>query len=334
MMKKLFWLLPILAGLLIMAVIALYSYSHHQMTRPLKLEQAELFEVKSGFSLGTIGRQFVKNDWLDTRFWLRFYSKFHPELGQIKEGVYLIEPKTSLHDAIKLIVSGNEHQFKITFIEGSKFSEWLTALASAPYLKQTLPKLSHDQIAQKLQIDSEAIEGWLFPETYAYTAGMTDIDLLKIAHQKMDSVLNQLWTERQGDLPYDTPYQVLIMASIIEKETGQLAEQPTIAAVFVNRLRKKMRLQTDPTVIYGLGERYDGNITKAHLRQKTRYNTYRINGLPPTPIAMPGRSAIEAALNPDGSDYLYFVSKGNGWHQFSKTLAQHNKAVAKYQLGQ
>jgi len=176
------------------------------------------------------------------------------------------------------------------------------------------------------------LEGWLFPDTYHYHNNDTASSVLKRAAVKMQQVLEDAWHERSDDLPYDTAYKALIMASIIEKETGLASERPLIASAFVNRLNTNMRLQTDPTVIYGIGADFDGDIKSKDLRDYTPYNTYRINGLPPTPIAMPSKAAILAAVNPPQSDYVYFVSKGDGSHQFSTTLKQHNVAVNTYIL--
>jgi len=317
--------------LALFGVIATLAYQFDQALKaPLAIEKNSFIEVVPGSSISAFAKQLTHKKWIATRFWLRNYGRLFPQNANIKAGTYLIVKGSTLGQLLAQLVEGKEHQFSITFIEGTRFKDALMILAGHPYISQTMKGRSINEIALKLGIDAENPEGWLFPDTYAFTAGTLDITLLKRAHVNMQTQLNGLWEQRAENLPYDTPYQALIMASIIEKETSYVAEQPIISSVFVNRLRKKMRLQTDPTVIYGLGERYSGDITRAHLREKTAYNTYRINGLPPTPIAMAGLSALQATLNPVTSDYLYFVSGGDGKHVFSKTLAEHNIAVKRY----
>jgi len=201
--------------------------------------------------------------------------------------------------------------------------------------QKLLSKLKGKPLAEQIDligIDAENPEGWFFPDTYQFVSGDSDVDILKRANQKMKSLLEIAWHGRQSGLPYKSAYEALIMASIVEKETGAPEEREQIAGVFVRRLEKKMRLQTDPTVIYGLGDSYEGNITRQHLRGPTPYNTYVISGLPPTPIANPGGAALYAALNPAEGDALYFVARGNGYHQFSKTLAEHQAAVREFQI--
>ncbi|OJI45892.1 putative aminodeoxychorismate lyase [Vibrio vulnificus] len=203
-------------------------------------------------------------------------------------------------------------------------------MAQDPYLVHELAGLSEAEIAKRLEIPYEKLEGLFLAETYHYTYGTSDVELLKRAHEKLNRVLDKHWQQRQDKLPLKNSYEALILASIIEKETAIDEERERVASVFVNRLNKRMRLQTDPTVIYGMGEAYDGNIRKKDLRTPTPYNTYVINGLPPTPIAMAGEASIAAALNPENSSYLYFVASGKGGHVFSKTLAEHNRAVRAY----
>ena len=262
------------------------------------------------------------------RLWLRG----HPELVAIKSGTYEIKEGAPLKDTLSLFASGKEFHFSLTFVEGSRFEDWQKQLSSAPYLEGLTVEQSEADLAQELGIENGKLEGWFLPETYAYTTHASDLSLLRRAHQDMETFLQQSWEKRQANLPYKTPYEALIMASIIEKETGQPDERAQIAAVFVNRLRLGMKLQTDPTVIYGVKDRYDGNIRRSDLTDKNPYNTYVIDGLPPTPIAMPGKASIEAALNPLTSDYLYFVAKGGGAHYFSKTLDEHNRAVREFIL--
>jgi len=322
-------LISLFLGCLII-IIVFFSLLEKQLNKKIPIQHEQLLTVEKGSSIASFAKILVNKGWLENRFWLRSYARLNPDKVRIKAGTYQLVPDISLSSLLELVSTGKEYQFSMTFIEGSTFKEWLEKIQQEPRLSHSLPTLSVEDVIQGLNIKSSNPEGWFFPETYAFTQGTLDIDLLKRAYTVMQQKLAQLWQKRMNGLPYENPYQALIMASIIEKETSYLAEQPLIASVFINRLAKKMRLQTDPTVIYGLGERYQGDITRAHLREKTAYNTYRINGLPPTPIAMPGISAIEAALNPATSDYYYFVSQGNGKHVFSKTLTEHNIAVRNF----
>lgn len=297
---------------------------------PLTIEKNSFLTVKPGSSISSFANKLEKNKWVTSSIWLKNYGRIFPQKVNIKTGTYLVTKGTTLSQLIAQVVGGKEHQFSVTFIEGTRFQDALVILAEHPHIQQSLKGKTIYEVAKKLGIKSANPEGWLFPDTYAFTANTPDTVLLQRAHKNMQTQLNDLWRSKAENLPYKTAYEALIMASIIEKETSYVAEQPLISSVFVNRLRKKMRLQTDPTIIYGLGERYKGDITYAHKREKTAYNTYRINGLPPTPIAMAGLSALRATLHPATSDYFYFVSGGNGKHVFSRTLAEHNAAVRNY----
>src|SRR5699024_3021859 len=246
----------------------------------------------------------------------------------IKAGTYLLKPGMNIHQMLLLLVSGKEMRLTVQFIEGTRLSDWLAVLAKAPYLKQTITDTSEQGIAKALNISGvQNAEGWFYPDTYQYTPYSTDIELLNRAYQKMQKELALVWQNRVADLPYKTPYELLIMSSIIEKETGLDEERRLVASVFINRLKRGMRLQTDPTVIYGIKDRYDGNIRRKDLQDNNAYNTYLISGLPPTPIAMPSFASLQAAAKPANTSYLYFVATGqHGKHKFTATLQEHNQA--------
>ncbi|MCE7601455.1 endolytic transglycosylase MltG [Vibrio fluvialis] len=330
MIKK---LVSLLFTLLALAAVG-YFYVTKQvdvyLSQPLDIQSEQLVTIPSGTSLNGALSLMTKHGWIDSQFAEKLVRRFHPELTQIKAGTYQLMPDMKLAQALKLLVSGKEHQFAITFVEGSRFSEWVAILEQNEQLKHTLTESSEADIAKQLGIEQSKLEGLFLAETYHFTKGVSDLDILKRAHRKLEGILNSAWETRQENLPLTSPYQALILASIIEKETAVESERERIASVFVNRLNKRMRLQTDPTVIYGMGDNYDGNIRKKDLRAPTPYNTYVINGLPPTPIAMPGEASIRAALNPEQSAYLYFVASGNGGHVFSKNLTEHNRAVRAY----
>ncbi len=330
MLKKL-----IALGLVIIVLfLGAYGYVTHQVanyiSQPLKLESPQLFTVKQGTSLNRVLAQLESENLVEHQFYAKLLRFQYSDLTQIKAGTYQLTPGTNLLTALHIFTSGKEHQFAITFVEGSQFKEWRAALRNAQYLVHVTDDMSEEEIAKALGIKQPLLEGLFLAETYHYTQGASDLDILKRAHRKLEAILDKAWSSKQDDLPLKTPYEALILASIIEKETAVESERKRVASVFINRLKRRMRLQTDPTVIYGMGDDYNGNIRKKDLREPTPYNTYVINGLPPTPIAMPGSASIDAALNPEQSQYLYFVASGNGGHVFSKTLAEHNRAVRAY----
>lgn len=251
----------------------------------------------------------------------------------IKAGSYSVKQGITPNQLLTKLVRGEVTQGEVLLVEGWTFRQWRARLDQHPDLKHETLGLSEAEIANRLGIDGGKLEGWLLPDTYLFDKQSSDIELLARAHRAMKNKLDLAWNERAPGLPYKTPYEVLIMASIVEKETGRSDDRAQVAGVFVNRLRKGMLLQTDPTVIYGLGETFDGNLRKRDLQTDTPYNTYARSGLPPTPIAMPGLASIQAALHPSANDMLYFVARGDGSSHFSRTLDEHNKAVSKYQKG-
>jgi len=252
--------------------------------------------------------------------------------GRLHAGEYALPRGITPRELLRRMAAGEVVQHRFTIVDGWTFRQLRLALANEAGLQQTLPGSSDEDIARRLDIADARPEGWFLPETYSFVKGESDFDVLQRAHAAMKKTLDQLWPQRSADVRLDSPYQALILASIVEKETAQPAERAQIAGVFVRRLKFGMRLQTDPTVIYGMGENYAGNIRRSDLETDTPYNTYTRDGLPPTPIALPGSVALQAALHPAPGDALYFVARGDGSHEFSPTLDAHNRAVQKYQL--
>ena len=249
----------------------------------------------------------------------------------IQAGTYRLDRPLTPLEILDKLARGDVMMIEVRFIEGTTLRQWLAQLAKEPRVKQTLAGKAEPEVRAAVGA-AGPLEGWLFPDTYRFAPGTSDAEILKRAHGAMKKRLDEAWQAKAPDLPLKTPYEALILASIVEKETGVAAERPLVASVFANRLRKGMRLQTDPTVIYGMGESFDGNIRKKDLTADTPWNTYTRDGLPPTPIAMPGLGSLQAAVRPAESDMLYFVGKGDGTHQFSRTLEEHNRGVTRYQL--
>ena len=269
---------------------------------------------------------------LVTPVWLlRWYTRAIGVAPRLQAGEYLVAEGETLGHLLDRVVRGDVVQRRVTLIEGSTFRQALTRLHQAPKLSQRLANLTDAEIKTRLGVTQTRLEGLFLPDTYVYVAGMTDADVLQRARDRLQAILREEWQGRLGGLPYANPYAALIVASLVEKETGQAADRGAIAAVFAERLRLGMKLQTDPSVIYALGARFDGNLTRADLAIDDPYNTYVHAGLPPSPIALVGRAALHATLHPRPSDDLFFVARGDGSSEFSSTLAAHEKAVARYQ---
>lgn len=264
-------------------------------------------------------------------WWLRAWFRFNPETAGVRSGTFAVDSSLSLEGLSDVLRNGTEIQLQVTLVEGETFQEFWQKLNGTEGIVAS--ELTETEVAELLGSERDKLEGLLLPETYFFVTDTPAEEIVKRAYQALEEVLEAQWQARAEDLPINNAYEALILASIIEKETGAKHERPRIASVFVNRLNIGMRLQTDPTVIYGMGDRYNGRIRRADLREATAYNTYVIPALPPTPIAMASEDAIHAALNPEHSPYFYFVAKGGGEHYFSKTLKEHNRAVRKYILG-
>lgn len=293
----------------------------------------ETYLVKSGSTFRSLARQLYERRAVPEPYTITWIAYLTGRSRQIKAGEYRFRQGITLTELLDQVVAGRVVEYPITFVEGWTFRQLLKALEAAPKLTHTLGGLSPAQVMAKIGHPGLHPEGRFFPDTYYYSLGHTDVHVLTRAFERMQALIKEEWERRDPDLPLSNADEALILASIVEKETGRPDERNLIAGVFVNRLRKGMKLQTDPTVIYGMGTSFDGNIRLKDLRHDTPYNTYTRAGLPPTPIAMPGRASVAATLHPARTPALYFVSRGDGSHVFSATLQEHTAAVTKYQLG-
>jgi len=295
---------------------------------PITLSTGVNFEIQPGRSIKTLARQLEQQQIIRSARYFTWMARLSGQAQQIKAGDYALKAG-SPEALLAQFVAGKSRQYSLAVIEGWATKDLLQAMSKSPHLKHDLHDKTAEDIMAALNYPGHA-EGRFYPDTYYFPKGMTDTAFLRRAYVKMHTTLEQEWDNRAADLPLKSAYEALILASIVEKETGVPEERDKVAGVFINRLNKGMRLQTDPTVIYGMGERYKGNIRKKDLRQRTPYNTYVIRGLPPTPIALPGQAAIHATLHPEKHRYLYFVATGVGGHTFSASYKAHNRAVKAY----
>jgi UPF0755 protein len=332
-MKKRFLLLALLLPIVLLGAVALWMVQFADRPLQMRGDQVEL-TVPRGASMREVARR-VADSGVDINptafYWM---ARIGGHAGQIKAGSYALQRGITPRQLIDKFVRGDVIVLTVALIEGWTFRQVRAALAAHPDLEHAADGMSDEQILRHIGAAESHPEGLFFPDTYGFHRGDSDLDVLQQAHAQMRRHLDAAWEARQPGLPFKTPYEALTLASIVEKETGLESDRPMIASVFVNRLRAGMLLQTDPTVIYGLGERFDGNLRRRDLTSDTPYNTYTRPGLPPTPISMPGLAAIRAVLDPPDSKFYYFVARGDGSSEFSRNLAEHNRAVRRFQLNQ
>lgn len=340
-MKKFYFRLVIILSLVLPVVMgAGYLFVSNLVNQPVNLSAVidldskgrYLFSIQKGSNLKRVSQTLTYQQVINYPFLVTVWARLTQQ-DQVQAGEYWITELDTPKTLINKFVQGEVAQHSITFPEGWSFKQWVSKLAEIPQFSM-IKQMNQADLLAKIGFKFDHPEGWFFPDTYRYTRNDNVFSILNQAHNRMRLELENAWKSRDDNLPYRSAYDALIMASIIEKETGQASERRTIAGVFVRRLQQGMRLQTDPTVIYGMGDRYQGDIRRSDLKQFTAYNTYRIDGLPPTPIAMPGLASIEAAVHPKSGSSLFFVARGDGSHHFSDTMAEHVQAVKKYQIEQ
>jgi UPF0755 protein len=321
----------LLLTLVLAGVAALGNAWYRQ---PLALPQSPFdFDVRAGASLSSVARTLHGAGVVPHAAALTVLARVRGVDRTIKAGSYEIEQGITLPQLLAKLTQGDVTQTAITIVEGTTFAELKQALLENPDVAHQVAGLPDAELLARLGANETAPEGLFFPDTYYFAAGSTDLAVLKRAYRALHARLATAWSRRAAGLPLSSPYEALILASIVEKETGRAEDRPLVASVFINRLKRGMRLQTDPAVIYGMGVRFDGNLRKRDLEADSPYNTYVRDGLPPTPIALPSQASLDVVVNPPSTPYLYFVSRGNGTSQFSANLIEHNRAVSKYRKG-
>jgi len=324
--------LLVAVGLLAIAGAAALGWTWYHAPLPLATSPFD-FEIRSGASLASVARSLRAAGVLPHPLALTALARVKGADRAIKAGSYEIERGITLPGLLAKLTQGDVTQSAVTIVEGSTFADLKRALREDPEIGHGAADLPDAELLARIGAVESNPEGLFFPDTYYLATGSSDLALLKRAYRALHDRLDAAWSRRAPDLPLATPYEALVLASIVEKETGHADDRPLIASVFINRLKRGMRLQTDPSVIYGLGARFDGNLRKRDLEADSAYNTYTRDGLPPTPIALPSQASIDVVLNPPATPYLYFVSRGDGTSEFSASLPDHNRAVSKYQKG-
>ena len=322
--KRLLWV-----GALLVAAFAAWFIAFAWSDLPIK--PPTQFSIKQGSSLRSAAHQMEDAGVLDSPWRFEMLARIVGDASRVQAGNYELIGSLTPFALLGILTSRGHSQDKLTLIDGWTFSQLRAALDAHPAVRHDTHGIPESEIVSRLGISSASAEGWFFPDTYFFVNNTSDVELMNRAYRAMRSQLDTLWAARAQGLPLASPYEALILASIVEKETGQAAERSLIAAVFLNRIKSGMKLQTDPTVIYGMGAKFDGNLRKRDLLTDGDYNTYTRQGLPPTPIALPGLASLAATLNPASSKALYFVAQGDGTSHFSNTLAEHERAVTKYQ---
>lgn len=321
---------------IVVIVVAAIAFSYWQIRQfadsALTINKETIFTLPAGSGRVVLEAELNRQHIVPQTVWFGWLLKLEPELAKFKAGTYRFTQGMTVRQMLDLLASGKEAQFPLRLVEGQRLQEWLAQLRAAPYIKHTLSDDKLATVAAALSLPEQDVEGWLFPDTYAYTANTTDVALLKRANERMVKLVDNQWQGKMDGLPYKDKNDLVTMASIVEKETALSDERSKVASVFINRLRVGMRLQTDPTVIYGMGDSYKGTLTRKDLDTPTPYNTYVIAGMPPGPIAMPSKASLEAAAHPVNTDFLYFVADGKGGHTFTTNLASHNRAVQAWRL--